>query len=237
MRKIGKGRAPEVVNGPFRSVQRSGRCGVGELLDGSCDPAPGIGTVVITVSRELVDTRAALLERFVAVAPQHQSGGTPDIDLGYHAKKIAGLPSKKRLTPIIAWLAKLRAEGKSAAATASRVLILFGREPIAIWKIPQKGGGGVRLEIVGGSSNDMMAKVPGGITQAEGSFDSSPRRRPTTPRRRQAGAAWPSGPRLEVGQAPSATKGPRSTASSKRRHGKPPGSMDTLVAKQAQKRA
>jgi hypothetical protein len=99
------------------------------------------------------------------------------------------------------------------------------------------GGGGVRLEIVGGSSNDMMAKVPGGITQAEGSFDSSPRRRPTTPRRRQAGAAWPSGPRLEVGQAPSATKGPRSTASSKRRHGKPPGSMDTLVAKQAQKRA
>jgi hypothetical protein len=108
MRKIGKGRAPEVVNGPFRSVQRSGRCGVGELLDGSCDPAPGIGTVVITVSRELVDTRAALLERFVAVAPQHQSGGTPDIDLGYHAKKIAGLPSKKRLTPIIAWLAKLR---------------------------------------------------------------------------------------------------------------------------------
>ena len=34
------------------------------------------------------------------------------------------------------------------------------------------GGGGVRLETVGGSSNDMMAQVPGGITQAEGSFDS-----------------------------------------------------------------
>ena len=34
------------------------------------------------------------------------------------------------------------------------------------------GGGGVRLETVGGASNDMMAKVPGGITQAEGSFDS-----------------------------------------------------------------
>ena len=35
-----------------------------------------------------------------------------------------------------------------------------------------KGGGGVRLETVGGPSNDMMAQVPGGITQAEGSFDS-----------------------------------------------------------------
>jgi hypothetical protein len=34
------------------------------------------------------------------------------------------------------------------------------------------GGGGVRLETVGGASNDLMAQVPGGITQAEGSFDS-----------------------------------------------------------------
>ena len=34
------------------------------------------------------------------------------------------------------------------------------------------GGNGVRLETVGGSSKDMMAQVPGGITQAEGSFDS-----------------------------------------------------------------
>jgi hypothetical protein len=34
-----------------------------------------------------------LLERFVAVAFQHQGGGTPDIDLGYHAANIAGLRS------------------------------------------------------------------------------------------------------------------------------------------------
>lgn len=34
------------------------------------------------------------------------------------------------------------------------------------------GGGGVQLETVGGPSGDVTAQVPGGITQAEGSFDS-----------------------------------------------------------------
>ena len=74
-------------------MQRPGRCGVTELLNRGCDPAPGIGPVVIAVRRELVGTGAALLERFVAVALQHQGGGTPDIDLGYHAWKFAGLRS------------------------------------------------------------------------------------------------------------------------------------------------
>jgi hypothetical protein len=74
-------------------VQRSGRCVVGELLNGGCNPAPGIGPVVIAVRRELVGTGAALLERFVAVALQHQGGGAPDIDLGYHARKFARLRS------------------------------------------------------------------------------------------------------------------------------------------------
>src|SRR5215831_19462231 len=49
---------------------RSGRRGVGEL-NGRCDPAPGVGAVVIAISREFVDTGAALLKRFVAVALQH----------------------------------------------------------------------------------------------------------------------------------------------------------------------
>ena len=35
-----------------------------------------------------------LVERFVAVALEHQVGGAPDIDLGYHAGKIAGLRSR-----------------------------------------------------------------------------------------------------------------------------------------------
>ena len=38
-------------------------------------------------------------------------------------------------------------------------------------RLPQ-GGGGIRLDTVGGASEDMMAQVPGAITQAEGSFDS-----------------------------------------------------------------
>lgn len=44
----------------------------------------------------------------------------------------------------------------------------YGRRPL---RLPL-GGGGVRLETVGGSNGDMMASVPGGITQAHGSFDS-----------------------------------------------------------------
>ena len=86
-------RATMTVSGPFRSVQRSGRRGVGELLDGDRDPAPGVRAVVIAAGRERIDPHSALLERFVAIALQHQGGGTPDIDLGYHAAKAAGLRS------------------------------------------------------------------------------------------------------------------------------------------------
>ena len=49
--------------------------------------------VVIAVGRELVGPRGALLERFFAIALQHQGRGTPDIDLGYPAVKTAGLRS------------------------------------------------------------------------------------------------------------------------------------------------
>ena len=75
-------------------MQRSGRCRVGELLNRGRDPAPGVRTIVIAVGRELVSPRGALLERFIAVALQHQTGGSPDIDLGYHAGKIARLRSR-----------------------------------------------------------------------------------------------------------------------------------------------
>jgi hypothetical protein len=65
---------------------------------------------VIAGGRELVNAGAVFLERFVAVALHHQIGGSPDIDLGYHARKIENcrLAVEKRLTPIIAWLANLR---------------------------------------------------------------------------------------------------------------------------------
>src|ERR1700757_3871119 len=87
------GRAHATVSDAFRSVQRSGRGGVGELFDGNGDPAPGVRPVVIAAGRELVGARDALFERFLAVALQHQGGGAPDIDLGYHAANTAGLRS------------------------------------------------------------------------------------------------------------------------------------------------
>ena len=74
-------------------MQRPRRRGVGELLDGDRDPAPGVRAGVIAIRRELVSARGALFERFVAEAFQHQGGGTPDIDLGYHGGKIARLRS------------------------------------------------------------------------------------------------------------------------------------------------
>ena len=74
-------------------MQRSGRRGVGELLDGGGDPAPGVRACVIAIRRELAGARYALLERLISVALQHQGSGTPDIDLGYHGGKIARLRS------------------------------------------------------------------------------------------------------------------------------------------------
>jgi hypothetical protein len=47
--------------------------------------------VAIAGGRMLVGTRGALLECFLAIAFEHQVGGTPDIDLGYHATKDGGL--------------------------------------------------------------------------------------------------------------------------------------------------
>ena len=70
-------------------MKRSGRRSVGELLDGGGNPAPGVSAVVIAGGREVIDAPVALLERFVAIALQHQGGGTPDIDLGYHGAKTA----------------------------------------------------------------------------------------------------------------------------------------------------
>jgi hypothetical protein len=75
-------------------VQRSWWNCIGELLDSSGNPAPGVGTVVIADGRELVNAPAAFIEGFVAVALHHQIGGSPDIDFGCHAAQIAGLPSK-----------------------------------------------------------------------------------------------------------------------------------------------
>jgi hypothetical protein len=43
---------------------------------------------VIAVGRELVGADGSLLERFLAVALEHQVGGAPDIDLGITSPKL-----------------------------------------------------------------------------------------------------------------------------------------------------
>jgi hypothetical protein len=86
--------ARPTVSGAFRSVHWSGRRVVRQLDDGGGDPAPGVRAIVIAGGRELVNACATFLKRFVAVALHHQIGGLPDIDLGYHAQRIAGLPSR-----------------------------------------------------------------------------------------------------------------------------------------------
>jgi hypothetical protein len=80
---------------PFQSVHRAGWCRVRELDDGIPDPAPDRDAVVIVGGGELIGARIAFLERLLAVALEHQIGGAPDIDLGYHAEKIAWLRSTK----------------------------------------------------------------------------------------------------------------------------------------------
>jgi hypothetical protein len=88
---------PEELVRPFRvrSDQCSDPGGVfRESLDGTGDPTPGRGAIVIAAGREFVSARAAFRERLFAVALEHQIGCTPDIDLGYHARKIARLRSR-----------------------------------------------------------------------------------------------------------------------------------------------
>jgi hypothetical protein len=79
--------AGATVSGPFRSVWRYEQCVVGELPDGIGDPAPG-HRAVIAFGRELACTRGALLERVLTVTLEHQGGGAPDVDLGYHAETV-----------------------------------------------------------------------------------------------------------------------------------------------------
>jgi hypothetical protein len=72
-----------------RSVQRTAWRLVRELVDGGGDAAPHRGAVIILLGREFIGARGAFLERLVAVALQHQVGGPPNVDLGYHAGKVA----------------------------------------------------------------------------------------------------------------------------------------------------
>ena len=76
-------------------MDRAGRGLIGELGHGRHDPALGRRTVVIASERELVSSSGAFVERLLAVALEHQLRRPPDIDLGYHAGKVARPPSIK----------------------------------------------------------------------------------------------------------------------------------------------
>ena len=125
-------------------MQRSGRYGVGELHDGVGDGvrAPG----VIVSGRELVSARAAFLERFLAVALQHQVGSAPDIDLGYHPGKIAGLRSRNVLTPKIALVANIPCQWPHKMPPISTAEDVVRRIAAECAYVDERGGVGIRLE-------------------------------------------------------------------------------------------
>jgi hypothetical protein len=96
-------------------VQWTGRRLVGELADGGGDPAPDDRAIVIILSGELPGTGGAFLERLVAVALEHQVGRAPDVDIGYHSGKNHRPMVNERLTPLIAWVVKLRVKVAAGA--------------------------------------------------------------------------------------------------------------------------
>ena len=77
------------AHSPIKSVNWSGRGFIGEFTDDMCDPAPDCHAVIIPGGRELVGTGSAFLERFLAVPLQHELRRAPNIDLVYHAAKVA----------------------------------------------------------------------------------------------------------------------------------------------------
>src|SRR6202043_1135885 len=127
-----------------RSVNRARRHVVGELLDGGGNPAPRRRAIVIAVGRELVGARAALLERFLAVALEHQIGGAPDIDLGYHAGKLQACGRETINTNCMAWNPACQGGGYMAAIlTAEDVVRRIAAECAYV---DERGGVGIRLE-------------------------------------------------------------------------------------------
>ena len=70
-------------------MERAGGRVVRELTDGMRDPAPDRLAFVIVLRGEFVGARSAFLKRLVAVPLEHEGGGTPDVDLGYHRRQVA----------------------------------------------------------------------------------------------------------------------------------------------------
>jgi hypothetical protein len=132
-----RGRRSLPVNAPGRMVWCR------ELYDRIPDPAPDRYAVVIVGGRELIGARFAFLERLLTIALEHQVGGAPDIDLGYHAAKTAPL-QEFNTTDCIACKDACQGGRKMARVlTAEDVVRRIAAECAFV---DERGGVGIRLE-------------------------------------------------------------------------------------------
>lgn len=76
---------PSAERNLMSSVQRAGRRHVSELGHSVGHTPPYLLAIVIILCRKFICTRAAFLERFVTIIPEHEASSTLDVDLGYHA--------------------------------------------------------------------------------------------------------------------------------------------------------
>jgi hypothetical protein len=70
-------------------VEPARRRRVRELANGINDPAPHRGAIVVLLGEKLIGARDAFLERFLAVALEHQGRGPPDVDFRYHDPRLS----------------------------------------------------------------------------------------------------------------------------------------------------
>ena len=74
-------------------MQQAGRDSIGELADRLDDAVPARCAVRVAGGCELVGSSGAFLLSRGAIPPQHQVGGTPDLNLRHHDEEAKpGLP-------------------------------------------------------------------------------------------------------------------------------------------------
>jgi hypothetical protein len=101
-------------------MHRPKRCRSFQLPDGINNPVPDRNSRAVTVRCVFLGPSHAFNSGGVAIPPQHQIGGAPDVDLGYHRQRYYARHVDNRLTrrirssakaaPVLPW-------GKRAMAT------------------------------------------------------------------------------------------------------------------------